>query len=94
MLEHATVPYVLDGDGNCHVYVDATADLDMALGIIVNAKTSRPGVCNAAETLLVHRGVSTGSSPCSTGHWRPSSCGGDRGGARSHPARARGDRDD
>jgi glutamate-5-semialdehyde dehydrogenase len=58
MLEHATVPYVLDGDGNCHVYVDATADLDMALGIIVNAKTSRPGVCNAAETLLVHRAVS------------------------------------
>jgi len=58
MLEHATVPYVLDGDGNCHVYVDATADLEMALGIIVNAKTSRPGVCNAAETLLVHRAVS------------------------------------
>jgi glutamate-5-semialdehyde dehydrogenase len=58
MLEHATVPYVLDGDGNCHVYVDETADLDMARDIIVNAKTSRPGVCNAAETLLVHRAVS------------------------------------
>jgi len=55
--EHATVPYVLDGDGNCHVYVDDTADLAMARGIIVNAKTSRPGVCNAAETLLVHRDV-------------------------------------
>jgi len=55
--ENATVPYVVDGDGNCHVYVDAAADLDMALGIVVNAKTQRPGVCNAAETLLVHSGV-------------------------------------
>ncbi|HUD69571.1 MAG TPA: glutamate-5-semialdehyde dehydrogenase [Acidimicrobiales bacterium] len=57
MAEHATVPYVVDGDGNCHVYVDALADLDMASDIVVNAKTSRPGVCNAAETLLVHRDV-------------------------------------
>jgi glutamate-5-semialdehyde dehydrogenase len=55
--EHAKVPYVIDGDGNCHVYVDAAADLEMALGIVVNAKTQRPGVCNAAETLLVHRSV-------------------------------------
>jgi glutamate-5-semialdehyde dehydrogenase len=54
MLEHATVPYVLDGDGNCHVYVDAGADLAMALDIVVNAKTHRFGVCNAAETVLVH----------------------------------------
>ncbi len=57
LLEHATVPYVLDGDGNCHVYVDAAADLDMALDIVVNAKTQRPGVCNAAESLLIHRAV-------------------------------------
>ncbi len=57
LLEHATVPYVLDGDGNCHVYVDAAADLGMALDIVVNAKTQRPGVCNAAESLLVHRAV-------------------------------------
>jgi glutamate-5-semialdehyde dehydrogenase len=57
LLEHATVPYVLDGDGNCHVYVDAAADLDMAEAIVVNAKTQRPGVCNAAETLLVHADV-------------------------------------
>ncbi len=57
MLEHATVPYVLDGDGNCHVYVDAAADLEMALDIVLNAKTQRPGVCNAAESLLVHRAV-------------------------------------
>jgi glutamate-5-semialdehyde dehydrogenase len=57
LLEQATVPYVLDGDGNCHVYVDAAADLDMALDIVVNAKTQRPGVCNAAESLLVHEAV-------------------------------------
>lgn len=57
ILENATVPYVIDGDGNCHVYVDASADLDMAAAIIVNAKTQRPSVCNAAETLLVHRDV-------------------------------------
>ena len=54
MREHATVPYVIDGDGNCHVYVDMDADIDMALTIITNAKTSRPGVCNAAESILVH----------------------------------------
>ncbi|MBI2708648.1 MAG: glutamate-5-semialdehyde dehydrogenase [Actinobacteria bacterium] len=57
ILEHATVPYVIDGDGNCHVYVDAAADIDMARRIVVNAKCSRPSVCNAAETLLVHRAV-------------------------------------
>jgi len=57
ILEHATVPYVIDGDGNCHVYVDAAADLDMAAAIIVNAKTQRPSVCNAAESLLVHESV-------------------------------------
>jgi len=57
ILEHATVPYVIDGDGNCHVYVDESADLDMALDIVVNAKTQRPSVCNAAESLLVHRAV-------------------------------------
>jgi glutamate-5-semialdehyde dehydrogenase len=57
ILAHATVPYVIDGDGNCHVYVDASADLDMALDIIVNAKVQRPSVCNAAESLLVHEAV-------------------------------------
>ena len=55
--EHATVPYVVDGSGNCHVYVDRDADLSMAESIVVNAKTGRPGVCNSAETLLVHRDV-------------------------------------
>jgi glutamate-5-semialdehyde dehydrogenase len=55
--EHATVPVVIDGDGNCHVYVDASADPEMAASIVVNAKTSRPSVCNAAETLLVHEAI-------------------------------------
>ena len=54
MLEHATVPVILDGDGNCHVYVDRAADLAMATEIIVNAKTHRPGVCNSMESLLLH----------------------------------------
>jgi glutamate-5-semialdehyde dehydrogenase len=53
----ATVPVIYAASGNCHVYVDATADLDMAESIVVNAKTHRPGVCNAAETLLVHSDV-------------------------------------
>jgi glutamate-5-semialdehyde dehydrogenase len=57
IVDHATVPYVIDGDGNCHVYVDRAADLEMALSIVVNAKTQRPSVCNAAESLLVHRDV-------------------------------------
>jgi glutamate-5-semialdehyde dehydrogenase len=55
--DNATVPVVIDGDGNCHIYVDASADLDMALEIVVNAKTSRPSVCNAAESLVVHAAV-------------------------------------
>ena len=63
ILEHATVPYVIDGDGNCHVYVDAAADLDMALDIIVNAKVQRPSVCNAAESLLVHEAVAAAFLP-------------------------------
>ncbi|TML08505.1 MAG: glutamate-5-semialdehyde dehydrogenase, partial [Actinobacteria bacterium] len=50
----ATVPVIYAASGNCHVYVDASADLDSARAIILNAKTQRPGVCNAAETLLVH----------------------------------------
>jgi glutamate-5-semialdehyde dehydrogenase len=67
ILEHATVPYVIDGDGNCHVYVDEAADLDMALDIVVNAKTQRPSVCNAAETLLVHDAVADELLPRAAG---------------------------
>lgn len=57
MREHARVPYVLDGDGNCHVFVDESATLSEAVAIVRNAKTSRPGVCNAAETVLVHAAI-------------------------------------
>jgi glutamate-5-semialdehyde dehydrogenase len=63
VLKNATVPYVIDGDGNCHVYVDASADLDAALDIVVNAKTSRPSVCNAAESLVVHEAVAEAFLP-------------------------------
>jgi glutamate-5-semialdehyde dehydrogenase len=59
----ATVPVIYAASGNCHVYVDATADLDMAHDITVNAKVQRPGVCNAAETLLVHRDVAPAFLP-------------------------------
>ena len=54
---------IIDGDGNCHVYVDAAADLDAALQIVVNAKTNRPGVCNAAESLVVHRDIAEAFVP-------------------------------
>jgi glutamate-5-semialdehyde dehydrogenase len=53
----ATVPVIYAASGNCHVYVDATADLDQAEAIVINAKTHRPGVCNAAETALIHADV-------------------------------------
>jgi glutamate-5-semialdehyde dehydrogenase len=52
--EHATVPVLYAASGNCHLYVDATADVDTAVAIAINAKVQRPGVCNAIETLLVH----------------------------------------
>jgi glutamate-5-semialdehyde dehydrogenase len=57
VVEESTVPVIETGVGNCHVYVDVDADLEMALRIGLNAKTQRPSVCNAAETLLVHRAV-------------------------------------
>ena len=63
----ATVPVIYAASGNCHVYVDASADLDDALAIIVNAKTQRPGVCNAAETLLVHADAASAFLPRALG---------------------------
>ncbi len=57
ILENATVPYVIDGDGNCHVYVDKDADLQMAELVLINAKTQRPSVCNAAESLVLHSAI-------------------------------------
>jgi glutamate-5-semialdehyde dehydrogenase len=61
--DNATVPVIIDGDGNCHVYVDASADLDEAQKIVVNAKTQRPSVCNAAESLVVHAAVADAFVP-------------------------------
>lgn len=63
VVEHATVPIIETGTGNCHVYIDKTADREMAKDIIVNAKTSRPSVCNAAETLLVHESLAESILP-------------------------------
>ena len=57
VVHHATVPVIETGIGNCHVYVDSDCDLQMAKNIVVNAKTSRPAVCNAAEKLLIHEQV-------------------------------------
>ena len=57
VVRESTVPVIETGVGNVHVYVDETADLAVALPILLNAKTQRVGVCNAAETLLVHRNV-------------------------------------
>ena len=61
--ENARVPVVIDGDGNCHVYVDADADLDQALDIVLNAKTQRTSVCNTAESLVVHAAVADAFVP-------------------------------
>jgi glutamate-5-semialdehyde dehydrogenase len=63
LMERSKVPVIYAAGGNCHVYVDAAADLDKAVPIIVNAKCQRPGVCNAAETLLVHRDVAAAFLP-------------------------------
>jgi glutamate-5-semialdehyde dehydrogenase len=57
VVENSTVPVIETGVGNCHIFVDESADLQMAVDIIFNAKTQRPGVCNAAESLLIHQSV-------------------------------------
>ncbi|WP_353080728.1 glutamate-5-semialdehyde dehydrogenase [Tessaracoccus lapidicaptus] len=57
VVDGSTVPVIETGTGNCHVYVDADADVEQAITILLNAKTQRPSVCNAAETLLVHRDI-------------------------------------
>ena len=63
VVENSTVPVIETGTGNCHVYVDECADLDMAVDIIVNAKTQRLGVCNACESLVVHSAVARQAVP-------------------------------
>ncbi|MGW5862190.1 glutamate-5-semialdehyde dehydrogenase [Streptomyces sp. NPDC055239] len=63
VVEESTVPVIETGTGNCHVYVDAHADLDMAVDILINSKAQRPSVCNAAETLLVHADIADAFLP-------------------------------
>ena len=63
VVENAKVPVIETGVGNCHVYVDASADIEMAANIIFNAKTSRPSVCNAIETVLVHKDAAAAALP-------------------------------
>jgi glutamate-5-semialdehyde dehydrogenase len=63
VVEESTVPVIETGVGNCHVYVDADADLDMAVDILINAKIQRPSVCNSAETVLVHRDIAEAFVP-------------------------------
>jgi glutamate-5-semialdehyde dehydrogenase len=63
VVENSAVPVIETGAGNCHIFVDATADFDMADAIVINAKTQRPSVCNAAEKLLVHREVAAAYIP-------------------------------
>ncbi len=63
VVENATVPVIETGTGNCHIFVDESADLDMAVNIIFNAKTQRMGVCNACESLLVHEAVAAVAIP-------------------------------
>ena len=55
--DNATVPVIETGAGNCHIFVDESADFEMADGIVINAKTQRPSVCNSAEKLLVHQSI-------------------------------------
>jgi glutamate-5-semialdehyde dehydrogenase len=63
VVEESTVPVIETGVGNCHVYIDADTDLDMAVRILLDAKTQRPSVCNAAETVLVHRDIAPAFLP-------------------------------
>ena len=63
VVHNATVPVIETGVGNCHIYVDKTADVDMAVNIIFNAKTSRPSVCNAAESLVIHKDIAKEALP-------------------------------
>ena len=57
VVENATIPVIETGTGNCHIYIDKDADIEKAVKIIVNAKTQRIGVCNACESLVIHRDI-------------------------------------
>ena len=94
-VENATVPVIETGTGNCHVYVDKDADLEKALPILMNAKTQRTSVCNACESLLIHRAVADASRPRSGEGSAGKGCGDPRRRncpdlGQPHPARHRG----
>lgn len=74
VVKHATVPVIRTGTGNCHIYVDRTADIDMALRIIKNAKLQRLGVCNAAESLVVHQDIADKAIPAIAGMLQKEGC--------------------
>lgn len=63
VVENATVPVIETGAGNCHIYVDSDADIDMACSILINAKVQRPSVCNACESLLIHKDIAAAFIP-------------------------------
>ena len=63
VVENSSVPVIETGSGNCHIYVDHVADIDMAINIIINAKTQRIGVCNAAESLVIHKDIAPALLP-------------------------------
>lgn len=65
-IEHSTIPVIETGTGNCHIYVDESADIDMAVNIIHNAKTQRIGVCNACESLVIHQNILSKAFPLIT----------------------------
>lgn len=70
VVQNASVPVIETGAGNCHIYIDKDADLEMAADIIINAKTQRPSVCNAAEHLLIHRDIAGKALPVLAGKLR------------------------
>jgi glutamate-5-semialdehyde dehydrogenase len=70
VVNNATIPVIETGAGNCHVYVDAFADINMAVEIVDNAKTQRPSVCNAIETVIVHRNIADEFYPALKEKWQ------------------------
>ena len=87
VVETSTIPVIETGTGNCHIYVDETADLEMAVDIIFNAKTQRIGVCNACESLVVHESVKDALLPAMKKRTRREACGVKRGqGGKGGPA--------
>lgn len=74
VVENATVPVIETGTGNCHVYVDASADIDMAVDIIRNAKLQRLGVCNACESLVIHKDIVKEAAPKIIGMLKENDC--------------------